>query len=494
MNFEQYYHSIGFAHYPFSTYTAEYESDYAKRIYYKPDNYSIIEDRIKRSSVIITGERGVGKTALSNHLSSQFNHANTLLINIKDFSKLNYPCEEDNLYEFLIKEISSSFFLDICNDVSVLWKYSKDDRLALSFFLHEYVKATSREQLREKISQLQNKPLKRACISFYNNTRMILNYGLKAFTKTANDIISNHFQSLPSIDLNSNIDYFQAIKSEVDDGFIKEDRAFSYLEKISKLVLKFKYKNIVILLDKIDEDQRFKNDAEPTSELLKSIASNNNIMVNELYKIVLFAWSTPFNYIKSDVRTQKLAIQNLNWPRKNLFDVASKRLNVYSNNKMESLNDLFEEHAHNCIDTIISMCNENPRDLWHILDKCIKCQFEIDDTKKVTNEAVDAGIKDFVTNFNYYEYYPKKSNSRSNSMDVYSYIKHLSKLDSTSFTKDKFSSSAKTGSSTNNYVTNMEHMGLIKNTGTKSAGGGVIYEIKDPKVKYAITNGIEIAK
>lgn len=102
------------------------------------------------------------------------------------------------------------------------------------------------------------------------------------------------------------------------------------------------------------------------------------------------------------------------------------------------------------------------------------------------------GIKRYVTEFNYYEYYPRRSSARANSMDVYSYIKHLLKLDGTEFTKDRLNDKAGTGSSTNNYVVAMENMGLIRKTAKKAQGGAVIYEISDPKVCYAMENGIAI--
>jgi len=97
-----------------------------------------------------------------------------------------------------------------------------------------------------------------------------------------------------------------------------------------------------------------------------------------------------------------------------------------------------------------------------------------------------------VTDFNYYEYYPRKSGARANTMDVYSYIKHLTKLDSAKFTKDRLNEKAGTGSSTNNYVIAMENMGLIRKTSEKSQGGAVIYEIRDPKICFAMENDIAI--
>ena len=100
---------------------------------------------------------------------------------------------------------------------------------------------------------------------------------------------------------------------------------------------------------------------------------------------------------------------------------------------------------------------------------------------------------DFVKEFNFYEYYPRNSKAKANSMDIYSYIKHLLKLTTIEFTKNQMNTQANTGSSTNNYVIGMENIGLVVNTGVKNKGG-VLYKINDPKVIYAIENGIEISK
>ena len=47
--------------------------------------------------------------------------------------------------------------------------------------------------------------------------------------------------------------------------------------------------------------------------------------------------------------------------------------------------------------------------------------------------TIKDGIDAFVAGFNFYEYYPRKSNARANSMDIYSYIKHLLKLKNMEF-------------------------------------------------------------
>jgi hypothetical protein len=247
-----------------------------------------------------------------------------------------------------------------------------------------------------------------------------------------------------------------------------------------------------VVIDKVDEDPRFGNDAEEISDFIKNIASDNKILTTDLFHVLLFFWSTPFNYIKDVVRTQKLVFHELAWTRTALEDVLTKRLSAFSNQQLDSYRKIFAEISQSNIDLIFEMCNRNPRDLWHIVNKCFSEQFRINSSTKITNDAVLSAIEKFVTDFNYYEYYPRRSNARANTMDVYGYIKHLLKLDSPTFTKDRLNTMAGTGTSTGNYIVGMENMGLVRKTKDKGQAGAVVYEIRDPKVRYAMNHKIAI--
>lgn len=491
MNFETYYKSLYLDNYPFSMYTAENEIDKSEDIYNQPDNYSLILEAIKNGSVIIPGERGTGKTALNLEFNRTLKNENTLIVNIDEFSTLKEQYTADDLYTFLTENIAAAFFTQMSPKPNAFWSYSQEERIDLSMYLHKYVRASSKALLTEKIKELQNGLLKKIGLKVYNGTRVLLNYGLKAATKVISDALTSHFSSLPEFDV-SDTEYFRKLESEVDESFIVEGKSFFYLNKLTKLILKSNIKNIVVIIDKIDEDPRFENDADNISVFLNGNASNNKVMLNPYFKIILFTWSTPFNFIQSTVRTSKLITQPLEWNQRSLEAVANKRLYVFSNKQINHISEIFESDCDKSIELLLEMSNENPRDLWHLLDKSLKAQYNLDTNRKISNEAIMQGVKEFVVSFNYYEYYPRKANARSNTMDVYSYIKHLLKLDMSEFTKDKLSTMAGTGSSTNNYVTAMENMGLIKNTNLKSSGGGVIYVIRDPKVRYALENNIDI--
>lgn len=491
MRFEDYYKGLGFVRYPFGVFTSEAEKAELSVLFLEPDNYSVIVEGLRNTSAIVTGERGTGKTALSQKLQSELGGEKHLIVGIEEFSTLKENFDEDALYSFLVEKIATAFFLRITDRPSILWRYTKEERVDLSMYLHVYVSATSKEQLRDKINKTQNGQIKRTLVSFYNYGRVVLNYGLKAATKLISDAITKHFSSLPDFDI-SDSEYFKRIESHIDDSFSLSKKQYFYLTRLCKIIRKHAFSKIYIAIDKIDEDARFENDAENIADFIGGIASNNKILTNEDFHLLLFLWSTPFNYVRSNVRTQKLALEPLRWSRAQLEQVVCKRMAAYSDGKVSKLDQIMDGCDPENVELLFWMCNGNPRDLWHILNKCFKEQFSIDPTKLIGNDAIEFGINKYVSEFNYYEYYPRKSSARATSMDVYSYIKHLLKLDSAQFTKDRLNERAGTGSSTSNYVVAMENMGLIGRTASKAQGGAVIYEIRDPKVSYAMKNGITI--
>lgn len=493
MNFEDYYKSFGLNKYPFGVFTSEAEADVFAEIYMKPANHSVLLEGLRNTSAIVVGERGTGKTALSLDMGLALSGPNNLLIRIEEFSSLKESYETEDLYRFLIERLAAGFFMGHAEHPHSLWKYTKEDRVDLSMYLHRYLGATSKAMLRDKINKIQNSFGKRFLVGSYNVTRVVLNYGLKAASKFASDALTKHFSSLPAFDAGDS-EYFRRIESEIDESFNPEQKQYFYLEKLCRLIKKTGVEKIYIIIDKIDEDSRFESDAENIADYIKKLASDNKILTNDLFHILLFVWSTPFNYIRDVVRTQKLSFFPLSWKRTELEKVLERRLFSYSRGRIINAGEIFETSDQNSLNLLFEMCNRNPRDLWHLLNKAFEEQFAVDSSLKIGDQAITAATKRFVTEFNYYEYYPKKSNSRANSMDVYKYIKHLQKLDSPRFTKDNLNTMAGTGGSTNNYVVAMENMGLVRNTNEKAQGGAILYEIVDPKVRYAMQQGIPISE
>lgn len=491
LSFYDFHSTMGFTEYPFATFNTESELAKSKDLYFQPQNYSIILQLFSgNSSVVVHGERGSGKTALAADLSRNIRSEHDLYVVVDDLRDLKQGYDHTDLCKCLCQKIAESFFEWSVRRSGRIWTLKKEDRIILSYYLENYVRPVSRDNLKKKIFELQNPLWKILTIGLFNQSRGILNYGLNAASAFANDVVTKHFSGLPSNTTKYN-EYLKEAKLGTDQTYEKFKQEFESLSRLAKIIRIIGIKRLIIKIDKLDEDPRFNNSAEDIAEFVTGIASDNLLLLHDDMQFVFFLWTTPFNYIKDSMRTQKLSVHKLEWPNADLIKALDKRLNVFSKGRVKSHSQIIDPNLTG-FQKILELSNQNPRDLWHIMDKCLQAQFRINSSgKTISADAINEGIEKFVKGFNFYEYYPRKSNARANSLDIYSYIKHLSKLSGTSFTKDQLNREAGTGSSSSNYVTSMENMGLISKTEGK-ASGSVLYKIKDPKVIFAIENKIDI--
>ena len=304
-----------------------------------------------------------------------------------------------------------------------------------------------------------------------------------------------HFSFLPYLENETQVqEFFPELKLNVNTEFFTQEISFRLLKKVGIISKKLGYKKPVILFDRLDEDPRFENDAEVISDFIAPFLTDSNLLSIVEFQLVFFVWSTPFRFIEDLVRTQKYYCPSLRWEKGDLEKLLNKRLEVYSENKIRDYKKLFENSfIESQFNKMFELSNSNPRDLIHIFKSIFEEQFRTDSsaclfTIKIVNEA----LARFVLDFNYYEYYPRKSNARANSMDIYSYVTHLLKLESEEFTKNQLNERSGTGGSTGNYVVGMEKIGLIVNA--RQEKGTVIYRINDPKIIFCQKNKLELRK
>ena len=170
-----------------------------------------------------------------------------------------------------------------------------------------------------------------------------------------------------------------------------------------------------------------------------------------------------------------------------------RRVSVFASKNADHFADFTKSLDEEERKGFLLLSNKNPRDLWHLCDKVFRSQYRIaPDATEISKRAFEEGMDQFVKEFNFYEYYPRPVRAKSNSLDVYSYAKHLLKLKAKEFTKNQLNEAAGIGSSIHNYVSGMRSMGLIEESG--NAGGSTTYSIRDPKIVYALERGIEISK
>lgn len=496
MTYKEFYNKMGISEFPFNTYTTEQEIDFASKVFVSQSEYDHIIDTFKSSrNLIILGERGSGKTAILEDFKRISIKNKNVYTQIVDFSALSNPSNPTEIYRLIISNLLVELFAAISRRKYKLLFLNKEDKILLSYLLSEFLPHFSKNLLKDKISDIQAPFWIRVPNWIYNKIRGPLNFTGTVGKNILYQYFLKHYSFLPVIENDNQIhQFFPELKLNVDYDFFNQDISFSLLKKVATIAKKITGKKPSVLFDRMDEDNRFDNDAETISAFVKPFLSDNNLLSAIEIQMIFFVWRTPFRFIEDDIRTQKYYCPSLKWSKNDLEKMINKRLEYYSDKKISNYSSLFETNvSSNSIDNIFLLANSNPRDLIHVFKKIFEEQFNINNTsQKLTNQAIDDALIKYVRDFNYYEYYPKKSNARANSMDIYSYSAHLLKLDIDEFTKDKLNQMAGTGSSTNNYVVNMERIGLVENV--RQDKGVAIYKIKDPKISFALRNKLEINK
>ncbi|TCO68056.1 P-loop ATPase, Sll1717 family [Marinisporobacter balticus] len=496
MSFSNFYNKLGFDEYPFRIFTSESEKDKRERLFIKLKDYSLLQSSFdSKNSIIINGDRGTGKTIILNELYKESCKENNIVAFIDDFASIG---EKENIldyYKLIIKTISDKIIIYLFEHKKQLRKLKKEDKIFLSFLIQRYADNYTENQLRETIESIQLGVFKKIVNTVSRPLTSLLNYGATAATNFGSEFLNKSFgEYLPRVNMEEIQSIFPDIKFLVESNFNDINMSYELLNKMLEFSKRIGINKVTIIFDKLDEDERLENDAQEITSFFKNLFIGNKLLLNDNIQLIISVWKIPFDMLKSKFRKQKHFVYNINWNFSDLEKVLSNRMKVFSNNKIEDYKNIFE----NTIDdttykNIFKLSNNNPRDLWHILDKIIVAQYDIDSNAlRISEQAIATGLEQFVEDFDFYEYYPRRKNARKNTNDVYSYIEHLRKLNNSEFTRSELENFASTGGSTQNYITNMVNIGIVKKT-AKKRDGSVIYKIVDPKIEYAIKNNFEVS-
>lgn len=500
IEFDDFTRGLGLEKYPFSVFTAEEEKDFLREAFVRPLAYSpAIQAAKGGKNIFLYGERGTGKTALLLELVSERSKTANVA-QISDFSDLPKIPERANIFGLYVSALASVLFKKLLPQMSnILFdrvSLDRADKVLISYLLKNHTTTLSRAALQEEMRRIQHSSIKRVGAWVFNFFRGIANQA----TSTGVDIVSQTIRrslGLPNStadDAPSAKDYFERVELQVDSDFDDDKANLLLLRRTVALCHKLGVKPITLVLDRMDEDPRLRNDSTVIADFLRPFLVENEIFYGSELQFIFSIWSIPFQNVKPDFRSNKFCVEQVQWRDNELINVLDKRLQHHSSSCVSSHTQLLADPAF-FKSNVLPLANANPRDLWQLMNQILREQYQLDSTqKRVSTEAMKAGMHSFVKGFSYYEYYPRKIDARSNSVDIYSYIAHLRKLSDCRFTISSLSTSAGTGSSTSNYVVGMEGIGLIRKCEENGPNGANLYEVKDPKVRFAIENRIDIRR
>lgn len=490
-SFEEFYKRMGLDEYPFSVFSSEQENK--EGLFIKPSNYSLLQNVFTTGSTsIIVGNRGSGKTKILEDLKNS-TEDNSIICFLENYE--NVACNNNlmDFYAVFLENIVKDLICKLYADKKVIKKLEKNDKILLSYLIYRFGDNMTTSQITSRINEVQLSRIQRAINWCSKPITIVLNYLATATANFGNNLLTETFgRYLPPINEENIKAIFPDIKFETDTQFLDIKVSYDFLDRTLEMINRMGYKKVVVFLDKLDEDIRFENDSDEITKFISELLLDSKLLLNKKLQLFISVWSIAFEGLSSKFRRQKNVVYMIDWNSHELENVLNRRLAVYSNAKLDTYQALFcDDVSESNIQKIFELCNSNPRDLWHIFHNLFDIQYSLDAKSKISNAAIIKGLEKFVVNFDFYEYYPRKKGARRNTNDIYSYIQHLLKLTDTSFTNAELKAEASTGGSTTNYITGMCKLGLVRKT-AKKRNGSVLYEICDPKVRYALKNNLII--
>ena len=172
--FNDFLKSIGLVNYPFNLYTAENEQEYADKLFVRADNYDSIKSSFEGNrSIIVRGNRGIGKTALLLDLQRGANSKAHFVCMIDDYSMLNIEPKIEEYYNLIIRNIAACLFEYLIGNTEKLKKLNWNERIFLSMILSQYTTSTTKNILAQKIEAIQLSKTKKIIKKYINLFRFI---------------------------------------------------------------------------------------------------------------------------------------------------------------------------------------------------------------------------------------------------------------------------------------------------------------------------------
>lgn len=483
------YQSLGFKTNLFSKYSAEEELNYLNEVYVTPKYFNSLYSNLKdASSRFIIGSRGSGKTALIIQLKKELDEHNVFTFLIDNFE--NIPTKNNEKYFLLeiIQGIVSDYSLVLSKNPNLLRKLDKYDKERLSFFVEQFFKTLSKREYLNRNNNIKRFQTKNLIINFYNNIlNSPINYLMSGGVELLSDVVSKSL-NLPKIEnVSFYKNYLPEIKTITPERKISiNDFDYNSLKDIlidlSKIIKKTGFNNVVILLDKIDENRNLKGAINDVCTFVEEILKDTNLLMQNDFSVVFSIWDEVRNVLASrGVRFDKFRPIDVTWTNEEITEIINRRIKYFSD-KPKILEDYLVDTSEK--NNIINLANSSPRDLFHLLSTIYDEQSIIDsEVTFFSSEAINNGKIKFCKEYEYYALFPSNRNSKE---DVFRNINRLLKTGKKILKANDIAAAHKvSGVTANSYVKIMSDFNFLKMTDEQ-----YVYQVNDPKIAYLIDSKI----
>lgn len=459
MDEEEFFNNLGFDSNPFQFTNADDEDRLEK--YFIPPPYfdSVWGNPENPKSVVVFAPRGGGKTAQRKMIEYESKiNGKVLCVNYSrfEFSKKVQNIELSDHLQKIIQIIVTGILTKLNEEPALIKHLDEADKKYLKTLVNTYLGNISEQDFKMAIDSLSN---------FSDKAKKFWNEYLGTINTGINIVLSK--LGLSGIEV-----------KKIEDSD-KLDKSLKYqLEKLQKIIFKMNFTAIYILIDKVDEDAITGNDANLSARLIEPLLKDLDTLEMKGYGFKFFLWENLERYYNEYGRKDRINYYSLIWKDAELKKMLSKRLEAYSNNKIDNFSQIVE-YGYDINQIIILFAQKSPRDVIRIIQDIISEQREINpNARKISKKAIMRGLDVFSE---------KKAREIINSDAI---IRDLRKINQVEFTINFLASNIyKCPQNTvRSKIKKWNDLGIIENIGTEKGG-----KRTRPVNKYCISD-IRIAK
>lgn len=420
------YNNLGFTANPFQTFSAEDEKEILNKFYIKPIKYNSIENSIKHNiSNYIFGKRGNGKTALLYSLINDLDIKNTFHIVIDDFSEIDIKTNknETSFLKFTIKQLVNSLLFRLINDKDLLKNMNNtNSRNEIATIIFSYLETVSKESYVNDIEKIKGCYTANNLKQFFNNYMIIFANSLASATlDMLSTTIANSFGMQSFIQDKEHM-YIKSLRIDKLKDISNNSDIKLIFNKLISLINELGFTTITIFVDRVDENPSLKNLPKKISDFILPIAANTTLTKDTRFSFQFLLWDKLKEPLEqSGVRFDKVIPISIDLTPQELQTIMKKRLQYYSNNKIDDLNMIINSKYH---ELIYDLADTSPRDMLRLLYFIYNSQQNLSkDHYDITEEAFDQGVREYIYEYNFYYNYPITTSNKN--LTVYEFIANL---------------------------------------------------------------------
>ncbi|MGB6429813.1 MAG: hypothetical protein WBF06_04460 [Candidatus Acidiferrales bacterium] len=470
MGLKEFLTRLGFTEHPFQFTNADEEEHLQS--YFVPPPYfvSIWGDPKSPKSQVIFAPRGGGKTAQRRMIEYKSEKANVFVITYDRFEKLSEVELETLSVDYHLRNIIEKGLLGFLLELHARGlqgpSFSNAERDQIDHLCDHYLSRITRLEAIEALSSLKT-----------------LSAGAKQFLREWSGPLNSLFSAalaakgVPFTKLSLG---GAPVQHDSLGGSLK-----AHFELVRDLLLSVGFESIYVLVDKVDETAETGNNAGASFNLVKPLLRDLELLQIRKVAFTFFLWDLLLARYQEYARPDRLEQFELSWGEADLNKMLSRRLEAFSQGRVEDLSQLTDAELANSLHFLVVLfAAGSPRDMIRICQEILAEQLQINpDSTNIEIDAILQGISKFCT----------RRALEILSPQIYKELVKVSRLDFTAtyIANEVFKFDVNSG---RNKIRNWTEAGAVEKVGELDSGGHPIYHyaVRDVRVAKAIASQLDL--